>query len=434
MKLKNIKLPDENKHKDFNLYIEIATFILVIFLGIIIIFISQKNYKNNVKLKNSNLLKVAKELEDDGLYFASIDTYMDYLNSKPNISNEEKAQLYFNIGELYFKLNNYEMALKYYYLSEAIYPLKGIESLLHQHELTALRRLQKYSALENKLNKITSLNKNEQNTEKYIAKIGNQYITLADLKNSLNAYINTMFFNKFGMLSLTAEEIQKQKEKLYDELSKPQNLKDYFSQWIFYELLYREALSKNVLKNPQILNTLNLLEKNFIAEEYLRESIINNIKVNKDNLKKFYEKNKNLFVVKDYINADLWQFNTEKKAKDFIKNFDVKKIKNYKKQENYLPDVKIVKGEKFPFSNKPIPFEKLWKNTPSLYQNVLKKDNYYYVLYTSHKIKGKTLDFNKDFEQIKKIYVNQLVKQKMTKLFNELKNKYKVEIYDENIK
>ena len=100
------------------------------------------------------------------------------------------------IGNLYFRCQDYENALKYYYLSEHTFQLRGIEAEMRQNKLTALRRLDKFAALNSELESMTDPDKKASDTQtRAVLRILSHSYTADELRNSLNGFLNAMFMS-----------------------------------------------------------------------------------------------------------------------------------------------------------------------------------------------------------------------------------------------
>jgi peptidyl-prolyl cis-trans isomerase C len=109
-----------------------------------------------------------------------------------------------------------------------------------------------------------------------IAKIGNEKLTLEDLKKSIPA-------------------------EYRDQISKEQNV-NYVKQWMDAELLYQEAVRRKIDKEPEIKSRLKKMQKDLLAAEVISRISLEN----KDN-------GVSAFEITEYYN---------KHQKDFIRDTD----------------------------------------------------------------------------------------------------------------
>ncbi len=103
-----------------------------------------------------------------------------------------------------------------------------------------------------------------------IAQVGETKFTANDLKEVVP---------ENSALQISAEQIQ-----------------IYIKSWIEKELLYQEAVKRNLTKDPAVQKQIKELTKNCIISHFIDNEIEKNIKVSDDELKQFYNENKQEFI------------------------------------------------------------------------------------------------------------------------------------------
>ncbi|MGL5440486.1 MAG: peptidylprolyl isomerase [Filifactoraceae bacterium] len=119
-----------------------------------------------------------------------------------------------------------------------------------------------------------------ENKNKLLAKIGNIEIFESEVDymlQNLNPQVAMNFKGEEG------------KNTLLNEL-------------INQKLLYSEALEQGLDKDAEFIEELDKLKENYLTQ-FAVKKIINSVSVTDDELKNFYEKNKNMFVSKEQITA-----------------------------------------------------------------------------------------------------------------------------------
>ena len=108
-------------------------------------------------------------------------------------------------------------------------------------------------------------------------------------------------------------------EEIYDRLGEEQK-KEIVKDWVNNELLYQEALQRDIDKNPYVVRILENTRRNLLRNELL-ESVYVTIKSPDDKvLKDFYAERKDYFIlVNDEYKIRFAMFETEDDAKDFWK-------------------------------------------------------------------------------------------------------------------
>lgn len=81
------------------------------------------------------------------------------------------------------------------------------------------------------------------------------------------------------------------------------NKRKFLEDIILQELLYQEAVNKNLEKDEEVTNTLEKLKKKVLAQKLLEKVIMDITKISDDEIKKHYEENKDDYKVPEQLNA-----------------------------------------------------------------------------------------------------------------------------------
>ncbi len=257
---------------------------------------------------------------------------------------------------------------------------------------------------------IISCAKQEEQKSVYLAKVGNVKITQADLERELNnlpEFAQKLFVGKTG------------KERFLDELIKK-------------ELLYQEALKKGLDKDPEFRIKVEEFKKITLIGQLLEKEIEIKSQVTDEDVKNYYEKNKEDFSNISQIKASHILVKTEEEAKNILER--LRKGEDFAEMaKRYSIDTGSAKtgGDLGYFSQgQMVPeFERaaarLKKGEIS---EPVKTQFGYHIIKVIDKKLGKPLEF----EKVKNLIYQRLTAEKQKEIFDsyieQLRNKYKVEI------
>lgn len=101
---------------------------------------------------------------------------------------------------------------------------------------------------------------------------------------------------RVGDAVLTKEMIR---EYIDFEGMMPDQENEFVERWIDRELLYKEAKLQGLHKSEDLKYELQLVEKEFLIQALLDQAYAENIKITEDEIKVYYESNKELFQVEE---------------------------------------------------------------------------------------------------------------------------------------
>jgi peptidyl-prolyl cis-trans isomerase C len=120
--------------------------------------------------------------------------------------------------------------------------------------------------------------------------------------------------------TITVDSFKKEMENLPPYL-KPMTetadgKKEMLETMIIRELILQEAAKAGLENSPAVKDKLEELKKRLVVEAYLKQKVEEQAKVSDEELKKFYEANKDKFKTGDQVKASHILVKTEKEAKD----------------------------------------------------------------------------------------------------------------------
>lgn len=125
-----------------------------------------------------------------------------------------------------------------------------------------------------------------------------------------------------GGSTITVEAFTKELENLPPYL-KPmtetaEGKKEMLETMIIRELILQEASKEGIENTPDVKAKLDELRKRLVVEAYLKKKVEEQAKVSDEELKKFYEENKDKFKTGDQVKASHILVKSEKEAKDVL--------------------------------------------------------------------------------------------------------------------
>ena len=98
----------------------------------------------------------------------------------------------------------------------------------------------------------------------------------------------------------------------------PQGRKEMLDTMVIRELILQQAAKDGIDKSPEIEEKLKDLRKRLVVESYLKKKVETESNVSDEELKKFYEQNKDKFKAGSQLKASHILVKTEKEAKDIL--------------------------------------------------------------------------------------------------------------------
>ncbi len=147
--------------------------------------------------------------------------------------------------------------------------------------------------------------------------------------------------------SITVDEFKKEVENLPPYLKPmaetPEGKKEMLETMIIREMILQNATKDGLDKSPDVASKLEDLKKRLIVEAYLKKKVDEQAQVTDDELKKFYDQNKDKFKSGDEIKASHILMKDEKTAQDVLAQ--VKAGGNFEElAKKYSIDSAAIKG------------------------------------------------------------------------------------------
>ena len=222
----------------------------------------------------------ANALYNRELFEPAIREYQRYLDLY-HADNETQANVNFIMANTYFeRLHDYENALAGYLKIKHLFPESAIAEQTDRQIVACLERLQRTADAKQALDEATLLNPDEIEKPRpgeIVAKIGSREITSGDLRfqiNQLPDYIQT---------------------QLKDKQARLEYLRQMIATDLFYDAAKRQALDSD----KEVVEATYQAKKSLMVQKYLENEISGEIKINPEDVKLYYDANKDRYAEKD---------------------------------------------------------------------------------------------------------------------------------------
>lgn len=253
---------------------------LIIFSLLFTIIILSCNQSKQPQLPVDAKLNLANAYYTNGLYEASAQEYLDYLNNY-EVDANRRANTYYTIGNIYFeRLNDYEQALTYFFKVKYLYPESNLQGEVGKKIVNCLERLNKTTDAIRIVEQEAALDKESVKDNlpgKVLAEIGSRKITQGDLDfeiSNLPVYVQEQFQDK-------------------------QHKKEYLQQYILQELLYDKAKRQQLDKDKSVIEGTFRAQKALMAEKILQAELKDKIKIESADIELFYLAHKDRYTEKN---------------------------------------------------------------------------------------------------------------------------------------
>jgi len=215
---------------------------------------------------------LAGELVDNNLYQAAVDEYKKVLDS-PNLTDEEKANINYMIGRIYFQnIEDYEKAAGYYVMARSLNPSGSFYDEAGKSLIACMEKMGRMLDAKRELDKAVNIDSvyAEHKGETVVAKIGDKPIYMSDVE----------------------ENIQNLPPQMQKEFMSKESKLDALNGYIGIELIYRAAVREGFDATPEITKLKERLTKQAVVDKYLKDKVMLNVSIDESDVKNYYEANK----------------------------------------------------------------------------------------------------------------------------------------------
>lgn len=237
--------------------------------------------------------ELATKLASRNLYARAAAIWQEYVAST-KLSDTEKANGYFQAASMYEKANMYDEAIEYFYRSEMTAKVAGMESQINEHVKDCFEKLGKFSALRYELMDRTSFKPAQGAGSEVVAEIGPEKITASDLDNLIEQTIDIQLAPLMSFM--TDEQRNEQKKKILDQYKTPSEKMKFLQSWLAQEVLYRDALEKDLAKEPEVKKEIEEVTRQVLGQQSMNKELAGKINITETDLQTYYQANKDKYV------------------------------------------------------------------------------------------------------------------------------------------
>ena len=293
----NFSLPEKKRESSSALTVIIVLLVVLIILSAVNIFLNRQGRsvepQASAGLTSEQIRKLAGTLSERNLYDRAAQAWKDYLSSA-NITDAERAKIWFQIGTLLEKAGRYAEAIESFYRSEAAAKVEELSGQINSHIKGCFENLGKFSALRYELMGRTGIDKSKVPAGKVVAEIGPEKITEADL----DAQIEQMIDNQLSAYAIfmNPEQFKEQKKRMLEQYKSPQAREEFLQNWLGQEVLYRQALDENLGQNEDVQKMLRDINRSVLAQQILNQQLADKINITDTDLQTYYAANREKYV------------------------------------------------------------------------------------------------------------------------------------------
>lgn len=251
-----------------------------ILLSLSLLFLFACSQKQTSDVSADSRLKLANAYYTNGLYEASVQEYLDYLDNY-QVDANRTANTFYTIADIYFdRLNDYEKALEYYFKVKYLYPESNLQGEVGKKLVSCLERLKKSTDAQRIMENEAALDpsqKKENLPGQVLAEIGNRKITQGDLNF----------------------EISKLPVYVQESLKDKQRKQEFLQQFILQELLYDSAKRQGLDKDKEVIEGAFRAQKSLMAEKLLQQELQDKVKIEAADVELYYLAHKDKYTEKD---------------------------------------------------------------------------------------------------------------------------------------
>jgi peptidyl-prolyl cis-trans isomerase C len=231
-----------------------------------------------------------------------------------------------------------------------------------------------------------------------------------------------------GGTTITVDAFKKEMDNLPPYL-KPmtetvEGKKEMLETMVIRELIMQEATKEGIENSPAVKDKLEEMKKRLVVEAYLKKKVEEQAKVSDEDLKKFYEQNKDKFKTPDQVKASHILVKSEKEAQDLLAQ--IKAGGNFEElAKKHSTDGAAAKGGDLGWFSKGSMIPEFEKVVFAMKENqlsgIVKTKFGFHII----KLTGKRPAGERTFDEVKEQIKASLLPQKQQEVFTKLKDDLK---------
>lgn len=266
-------------------------------------------------LTSQSQIDYANKLLSKGLKGEAAEAFEEYL-AAGKMQPQEEARLLYKLGSIYMELYKYEKALKSFYKAEMLNPRVEFAQEMNQKIIEALENLGMGSQARYELQARTSLEQEKEIKSKVVARIGKREITDVEID----------------------EALKNAPQWIRKSLEEPEKRLEFIRNYVGQEVLYAKAKRLGLDTKEEIRKILEQLKKQIVVEQFLGKEIQEKLdKITPEDIKLYYEANKDSYVEPAQIKVSFLSFENESQKEEMTQKL--------KKQEGKPQETSIREGD-----------------------------------------------------------------------------------------
>ena len=237
---------------------------------------------------------LALKLEKQGLVPNAVAAWKDYLD-RTELSEPERAKIWYRMGVLYQDADRCESALDCYYRSEALATIAELQPEINRRTQECLEDLGKFASLHAELaERVGVEGSGDSSYNEVLAQIGPHKITLA----ALDRYIEKQIERQLETMApyLDDEQRKKQQEAILSRFADAGKKNQLLNQLVIEELLYRKALEDKLQDDPFTRDLLQDAKRKILAQRLLHNLLTEKIHITPTDVETYYKANKGRYM------------------------------------------------------------------------------------------------------------------------------------------
>ncbi|MBN1442567.1 MAG: peptidyl-prolyl cis-trans isomerase, partial [Planctomycetes bacterium] len=262
-------------------------------------------------LAREHLRDVAQDLEKRALYREAAEVWGEYA-AIPGLEPADVAEAVFLRGKNLVDAGDYGPAARVLTEYEHLDVSQASRRRAAELILECLSALGKEEARESLLEAYTSFDARPEGI--VLARVGGESITIEGVRKQVAAQIESML--RMQDAALTSEEAARRAQELARErLESPETLEQALQQVISLEVLYREALARDLGSSPECAEAVKEFRRSYLAQKLIQRSVDDALRsIGPTDLENHYKANLDEYVEKPAVEFSVQKFPTEAAA------------------------------------------------------------------------------------------------------------------------
>jgi tetratricopeptide (TPR) repeat protein len=268
---------------------------------------SQPGFSGN--WDEASQLEYANTLLSKGLSQQAAYAYESYID-KCRANKKDLAGACYKLGNIYMDLQEYEPALRSFYKSEILRPNAEYKARMNERVVEALENLGLNQQAQYELESRTAVSPSQKKDEVIVAKIGPRQITQKEVDAAV------------------AKLPQWMQQEAKTEEGKTKFIRDYVAR----QMLYEKAQKLGLDKTAKLKEALADIKKEIVLGELIKLEVNQNVKTTPEDLKFYYQANKDNYNVPAKIKISYVVLNEGDKKEDvsaFLQNGRGRRIEEW---------------------------------------------------------------------------------------------------------